>query len=109
LRSNHGTLARVDLNEMVVLARVVQAGSSFGVALDTAPLRLENKNESKRMTLRARMVVNDNDILHAIAIATPVHALYPSTRRVSPKVKSFIDHLQKPMNPAPWDRTRGAT
>jgi DNA-binding transcriptional LysR family regulator len=35
--------------------------------------------------------------------ATPVHVVYPSTRHVSPKVKTFIDHLQERMTPSPWE------
>jgi DNA-binding transcriptional LysR family regulator len=34
---------------------------------------------------------------------TPVHAVYPSTRHLSPKVKSFLDHLQQRMTPPPWE------
>jgi DNA-binding transcriptional LysR family regulator len=33
---------------------------------------------------------------------TPVHVVYPSTRHVSPAVKSFVDHLQARMMPPPW-------
>jgi DNA-binding transcriptional LysR family regulator len=33
---------------------------------------------------------------------TPVHVVYPSTRHVSPKVKSFIDHLHERMTRSPW-------
>ena len=36
------------------------------------------------------------------APATPVHVVYPSTRHVSPKVKSFVDFLQARMTPPPW-------
>ncbi len=35
--------------------------------------------------------------------ATPVHVVYPSTRHVSAKVKTFIDHLQERMTPSPWE------
>jgi len=35
--------------------------------------------------------------------STPVHVVYPSTRHISPKVKSFIDHLHARMTPPPWD------
>jgi len=35
--------------------------------------------------------------------STPVHAVYPSTRHLSPKVKSFLDHLQERMTPPPWE------
>jgi DNA-binding transcriptional LysR family regulator len=35
--------------------------------------------------------------------ATPVHVVYPSTRHLSPKVKSFVDHLQQRMTPPPWE------
>jgi DNA-binding transcriptional LysR family regulator len=37
------------------------------------------------------------------APATPIHAVYPSTRHLSPKVKSFVDHLQERMTPPPWE------
>lgn len=32
--------------------------------------------------------------------STPIHVVYPSTRHLSPTVRSFIDHLQKRMAPA---------
>ena len=35
------------------------------------------------------------------APAAPVHAVYPSSRHLSPKVKALLDHLQQ-MTPAPW-------
>ena len=35
--------------------------------------------------------------------ATPMHAVYPSTRHLSPKVKAFVDHLQQRMTPPPWE------
>jgi DNA-binding transcriptional LysR family regulator len=34
---------------------------------------------------------------------TPVHVVYPSTRHLSPKVKSFVEHLQEHMTPPPWE------
>jgi DNA-binding transcriptional LysR family regulator len=37
------------------------------------------------------------------APSTPVHAVYPSTRYLSPKVKSFVEHLQERMTPPPWE------
>jgi DNA-binding transcriptional LysR family regulator len=33
---------------------------------------------------------------------TPIHIVYPSTRHVSPTVKSFIDHVVEQMTPPPW-------
>lgn len=35
---------------------------------------------------------------------TPIHAVYPSARHLSPKVKSFIEHLHAQMIPPPWER-----
>ena len=32
----------------------------------------------------------------------PIHALYPSTRQLSPKLKAFLDHLETALNPSPW-------
>ena len=34
----------------------------------------------------------------------PIHAVYPSTRHLSPKVKAFTDHLREQMTPPPWER-----
>jgi DNA-binding transcriptional LysR family regulator len=34
---------------------------------------------------------------------TPVHVVYPSTRHLSPKVKTFADLMQKRMTPPPWE------
>jgi DNA-binding transcriptional LysR family regulator len=34
---------------------------------------------------------------------TSMHVIYPSTRHVSPKVKTFIEHLQARMTPPPWE------
>src|SRR5207249_8625653 len=37
------------------------------------------------------------------APSVPVHAVYPSTRHLSPKVKTFVEHLQARMTPPPWE------
>jgi len=37
------------------------------------------------------------------APVTSVHVVYASTRHISPKLKSFIDHLQARMAPPPWE------
>jgi len=34
----------------------------------------------------------------------PIHAVYPSTRHLSPKVRVFLDHLREQMTPPPWER-----
>ncbi|HLV67357.1 MAG TPA: LysR family transcriptional regulator [Polyangiaceae bacterium] len=33
----------------------------------------------------------------------PVHAVYPSTRQLSPKVKAFLEHLVERFTPPPWE------
>lgn len=33
----------------------------------------------------------------------PIHAVYPSTRHLSPKVRAFIDHLTSTKGPLPWE------
>ena len=33
-----------------------------------------------------------------------IHAVYPSTRHLSPKVKAFVDHLQEKLATPPWER-----
>jgi DNA-binding transcriptional LysR family regulator len=34
----------------------------------------------------------------------PLHAVYPSTRHLSPSVRAFVDHLRDQMTPPPWER-----
>jgi DNA-binding transcriptional LysR family regulator len=51
--------------------------------------------------LRARRV--ERVLRDWSAPPTPVHIVYPSTRHISPKVKSFVDHLQASMTPPPWE------
>lgn len=33
----------------------------------------------------------------------PIHAVYPSTRHLSPKVRAFVDHLVTTDEPLPWE------
>jgi len=106
---------------------------------DTGPssttVQLQRGDESVPVTLPARFLVTDLDLLHAVATAglgiallpafrcieelrarklecvlrewsapsIPIHIVYPTSRHVSPKVKAFIDHLQKRMTPPPWE------
>jgi DNA-binding transcriptional LysR family regulator len=37
------------------------------------------------------------------APSIPVHAVYPTARHLSAKVKSFIEYLQQRMTPPPWE------
>jgi DNA-binding transcriptional LysR family regulator len=37
------------------------------------------------------------------APSVPVQVVYPSTRHLSPKVKTFVEHLQDRMTPPPWE------
>jgi len=37
------------------------------------------------------------------APSTPVHVVYPTSRHLSPNVKSFVEHLQERMTPPPWE------
>jgi DNA-binding transcriptional LysR family regulator len=107
----------------------------FGAGAGRVALHLEHEDGPADVDVTARLMVSDNDILHAVAVAgigiallpayqciedlrahrlervlrdwstpaTPIHVVYPSTRHVSPTVKSFIDHLQEQMMPPPWE------
>jgi DNA-binding transcriptional LysR family regulator len=37
------------------------------------------------------------------SIPNVIHAVYPSTRHLSPKVKAFVEHLQERFSPPPWE------
>lgn len=39
--------------------------------------------------------------------SSQMHVVYPSTRHLSPTVKSFIEHLHDAMTPPPWERGPG--
>lgn len=82
--------ARTLVNDMDILDSVVIAG--LGIGLVPAVLCAEALRDG-----RLERVLPD---WHAPA--TPVHVVYPSSRHVSPKVKSFVDHLQQRMSSILW-------
>jgi DNA-binding transcriptional LysR family regulator len=82
---------RLLVSDMDILRTAVSAGR--GIGLLPAYLCVEELRSR-----RFERVLGDWD-----APATPVHVVYPSTRHLSPKVKSFIDHLQARMTPPPWE------
>jgi DNA-binding transcriptional LysR family regulator len=79
------------VNDMDILHAAASAG--VGIALLPAFRCLDELR-----TGRFERVLRDWS-----APATPVHAVYPTARHLSPKVKSFIEHLQKRMTPPPWE------
>jgi DNA-binding transcriptional LysR family regulator len=83
--------ARLLVSDMDVLYAAVTAG--LGIALLPAFLCVED--------LRARRLLRV--LRDWAAPSTPVHVVYPSTRYLSPKVKSFVDHLHARMTPPPWE------
>lgn len=83
--------ARLFVSDMDVLRTAVTAGLGIGIlpAFQCVPdLR----------SRRLERVLGDWNVP-----SSPVHVVYPSTRHVSPKVKTFIDHLQERMTPSPWE------
>jgi DNA-binding transcriptional LysR family regulator len=82
--------ARLMVTDMDLLHEVATAG--LGIALLPAFLCAEELR-----TRRLERVLADWN-----APATPVHVVYPSTRHLSPKVKTFVDHLHQRMTPPPW-------
>jgi DNA-binding transcriptional LysR family regulator len=83
--------ARLLVSDFDVLHSAVSAG--LGIALLPAFRCVED--------LRAHRL--DRVLRDWSAPSTPVHAVYPSTRHLSPKVKSFVEHLQERMTPPPWE------
>src|SRR5262249_19537672 len=82
---------RLSANEMDLLRAVVTAG--LGIGAFPAFYCVED--------LRARRLLRVLPDWNAPS--TPVHAVYPSTRQISPKVKTFLDHLQAHLIPPPWE------
>lgn len=82
---------RIVVNDMEMLQAAAVAG--LGIAL-LPTYRCIDDLRAKRLE---RVLPGWN------APTTPIHAVYPSTRHLSPKVKSFVDHLQAHMTPPPWE------
>ena len=82
---------RMAASDMEVLHAV--AASGLGIALLPAFLSVED--------LRARRMERVLPDWNAPRI--PIHAVYPTTRHLSPKVKMFLEHLQARMTPPPWE------
>jgi len=82
---------RLTASDMDVLHDIAMAGS--GVALLPAFQCVED--------LRARRL--ERVLPDWSAPSVPIHVVYPSTRYLSPKVKTFLDHLQARMTPPPWE------
>jgi DNA-binding transcriptional LysR family regulator len=82
---------RLLVTDMDILHAVATAG--LGIGLLPAFRSMEALREG-----RIERVLPDWN-----APSTPVHVVYPSTRHLSPKVKSFVDHLHQRMTPPSWE------
>jgi DNA-binding transcriptional LysR family regulator len=82
---------RLFVSDMDVLRAAVNAGLGIGVL---AAFQCVEDLQARRL----ERVLRDWNVP-----SSPVHVVYPSTRHISPKVKTFIDHLQDRMNPSPWE------
>jgi DNA-binding transcriptional LysR family regulator len=103
----------------------------FSGGRETNLWALQSGGRAVTVAVRARMVVNDFDMLHAAALAgagvtmlsahtcaddlatgrlqrilpgwnspgTPLHAVYPGSRHLSPKVGAFVDFLREHWQP----------
>jgi DNA-binding transcriptional LysR family regulator len=83
--------ARLLASDMDVLRAPVNAG--LGIGFLPAFLCVEDLRAG-----RVERVLRD-----WCAPPTPVQVVYPSTRHLSPKVKSFVEHLHDHMTPPPWE------
>jgi DNA-binding transcriptional LysR family regulator len=86
-----GVSPRLFVSDMDVLRAAVNAGLGIGIL---PAFQCVEDLRSRRL----ERVLSDWSVP-----STPVHVVYPSTRHVSAKVKTFIDHLQERMNPSPWE------
>jgi DNA-binding transcriptional LysR family regulator len=83
--------ARLRVNDFDLLYAAATAG--LGIALLPA-FRCVDDLRARRLV---RVLADWN------APATPIHVVYPSTRHLSPKVTTFIEHFGKHMTPPPWE------
>jgi DNA-binding transcriptional LysR family regulator len=83
--------ARLMVNDFDLVHAAALAG--LGLALLPAYLCLDDLRGK-----RLERVLRDWE-----APSIPVHVVYPSARYISPKVKTFVDHLQERTTPPPWE------
>jgi DNA-binding transcriptional LysR family regulator len=83
--------ARLLVNDFDLVHAAARAG--LGLALLPAYLCLDDIRAK-----RLERVLRDWE-----APSTPIHVVYPSARHISPKVKTFVEHLQERTTPAPWE------
>jgi DNA-binding transcriptional LysR family regulator len=83
--------ARLMVNDFDLVRAAALAG--LGLALLPAYLCLDDLRGK-----RLERVLRDWE-----APSVPIHIVYPSARYISPKVKTFVDHLQQRTTPSPWE------
>jgi len=83
--------ARMIVSDMAILQAVATAG--LGIAILPAMPSVQELR-----TGRLKRVLPEWN-----PPSTPVHVVYPSSRHLSPIVKTFVDHLQERMSPPPWE------
>ena len=83
--------ARMIVSDMAILQAVAAAG--LGIAILPAM-----RSVQELRTGRLKRVLPEWN-----PPSTPVHVVYPSSRHLSPIVKTFVDHLQERMSPPPWE------
>jgi DNA-binding transcriptional LysR family regulator len=88
--------ARMIVSDMAILQAVANAG--LGIAILPAMRSVQELS-----TGRLKRVLPEWN-----PPSTPVHVVYPSSRHLSPIVKTFLDHLQERMSPPPWEPLREA-
>ncbi len=83
--------ARLIVNDFDLVHAAALAG--LGLALLPAYLCLDDIRAK-----RLERVLRDWE-----APAVPIQVVYPSARHISPKVKTFVEHLQRRTTPSPWE------
>ena len=82
---------RLTVNDFDLVRAAAVAG--LGLALLPAYLCLDDIRAK-----RLERVLHDWE-----APSVPVQVVYPSARHISPKVKTFVEHLQERTTPPPWE------
>jgi DNA-binding transcriptional LysR family regulator len=83
--------ARLIVNDFDLVHAAARAG--LGLALLPTYLCLDDIRAK-----RLERVLRDWE-----APTVPIHIVYPSGRHISPKVKTFVEHLQARTTPPPWE------
>ena len=84
----------VRVRYMVNDFEMLRAAAVAGLGISIVPAHLAASDLREGRLIRVLQGWSSRD--------APIHAVYPSSRHLSPTLRAFLEHLERAMNPPPW-------